>query len=271
MVFKPGPKTTSGQWNMRSTKIVSKALGLPSYTSRLIQISRSANGWSRWACSFGFTELFESLKVVDRYGLASRAHNTSLVPVREQPADGKQRCTRQLGQLFPGKPNLEATVHPATQLIEQSDQLMTQSHGNSFRRDFAVSFFEFMKLPTEDVSDIPSQVRRSQRERLKSRRVPNKGGRGGQGQRCRAVPVLGPQSHRPNHFPRSSDPENHFRATLTQLHDFGATRGQQHDSSNRIAFEEYRLAASKVPFVGRRSNFPTLRRGDIREQRRILN
>ena len=168
---------------MRSTKIVGQSLGLTSYTWRPARISRSVSGWSHQACSFSFTELFESLKVVNRYGLSSRAYDASLVPVRKQPADGKQGCTGQLGQLFPGEPDFDFTVGPPAQLIEQSDQLMTQSHGNSFRRDFAVSFFEFMKLLAEYLNDITSQVHRSLGERLEGCRVPNKSGRGREGQR----------------------------------------------------------------------------------------
>jgi len=94
---------------------------------------------SREACSLDLTELDKSLKVADAHGFPSRAHNASLVPLREQPAHGKQGCAGQLRQLLPRKPNLEST-EPA-QLILESDQLMTQSHGNFFRRNFAVSFF----------------------------------------------------------------------------------------------------------------------------------
>src|SRR5947199_10071231 len=117
-----------------------------------------------------------------------------------------------------------------------------------------------MKLLAEDRRDIASQLHRSLGERLEDGCVPDQCSRSSQGLRHRAVPILGPQSHRPNHFPGSSDSQNHFRATRTQLHDFRATRGQQDNSPNRIAFEENRLAPSKVLFMGRRSNFPTLTR-----------
>src|ERR1700756_905041 len=191
-LLQTGLKATTGQLSRRSTTIARKALDLTSSIEQA-DIAGSASGSSHKACSLGFTELGKSLKVVDGHGLPSRAHNASLVPLREQPAHGEQGCAGQLRQLFSRKPDLASAVDPA-QLIEQADQLMTQSHGNFLRRNFAVSFFELMKLLAQDVRDIASQLHRSLGERLENGGVPNQGCRGSQGLRRRAVPVLRPQS-----------------------------------------------------------------------------
>jgi len=67
------------------------------------------------------------------------------------------------------------------------------------------------------------------------------------------------------------EPENNFCAILTEAYDFGATGGQKDDLADGIAFQEDGVAAREFTLARRGYDFPAVGRGNVGEQRGVLN
>lgn len=65
--------------------------------------------------------------------------------------------------------------------------------------------------------------------------------------------------------------ENNLRAILTELHNFGAPGRQQDDLADGITLEEDGVAPREFAVTRRGHDFSAVRRGDIGEQREVLN
>src|SRR5215469_341425 len=148
---------------------------------------------------------------------------------------------------------------------------MTQPCRHRFRGNLAVALLEFLQALRSDSYDIAPQGGEALCQGLECAGLPDQAGGSCECLCRRAVTTRG---RKPRHlyyvtWPR--EPENHLRAILTESRDFGATGGQQDDVADGIAVQEDGDAAVELALARRGYDFPAVGRGNVGEQRGVLN
>ena len=92
-------------------------------------------------------------------GFPSKSYEPLIFPVGQEPAHGERRHGGHLRQRLLRDLDFEMAVHFLTYLVKQTNQPMSQSWRNRFRRHFTKTAFQLLKALFKEMLSVRSKGR----------------------------------------------------------------------------------------------------------------
>src|ERR1035441_4245214 len=210
---------------MMSEREVGRLCARANEAGRRFEAPRSARQGGLAGCENRAQGLF----VANGDSFPARLYDAARFPSGEQPAYGKQRGAGHLRQFFARKADFDQTAQQPAHLVQQSQELTSDSRSNSLGGNFAEPLLEFPQILAENMDHVLLQNREALDQSVESRRVPDEYPAQPKSLRRCMVPAVGKQANRTKYVARHAESEDYLSTARSKLSDLRKARGEQQD------------------------------------------